>query len=272
MREEGKNEVGCGKDLEVAFGAPVAFGAVKHAAVGGVVSDFFEGERGAQQVFGETAAANGIVGGDGGLAGIETEAAVAPVLQFGDLPVGEGTGGAQPVEEGVAPELPQLLPAAREGQMEPAVGVEDSGGGDDVDVRVPEEKIAESLESHDKPGLAGGTVGAEAKPGGDGEMSGVVEVIEQRAVPEEERADEPGHREHDVAMGHGCADGVGDEGPLDERAPLVAARAEAALFAGEGEEELVAAVRTMQPRETGVEVAAIEEFLDGGGVLGRYGG
>ena len=121
-----------------------------------------------------TAAANGIVGGDGGLTGTETEAAVAPVLQLGDLPVGEGAGGAQPVEEGVAPELPQLLPTARECQMEYAVGVEDSSGGDDVDVRVPEEKSAESLESHDKPGLAGGTVGAEAKPGGDGEMGGVV--------------------------------------------------------------------------------------------------
>ena len=110
---------------------------------------------------------------------------MAPVLQLGDLPVGERASGAQPVEERVAPELPQLLPTAREGEMESAVGVEDSGGGDDVDVRVPEEKIAESLESHHETRLAGGAVGAEAKPGGEGAMGGVVEVAEQRAVAEE---------------------------------------------------------------------------------------
>jgi hypothetical protein len=52
--------------------------------------------------------------------------------------------------------------------MEYTVGVEDSGGGDDVDVRVPEEEIAESLESHHTTGLASGAVDAEAKPGGDG--------------------------------------------------------------------------------------------------------
>jgi hypothetical protein len=66
-------------------------------------------------------------------------------------------------------------------------------------------------------------------------MGGVVEVVGQRAVPEEERADDARHCEQDVAMGHGCADGVGDEGTLDERAALVARGAEAALLAGKCE-------------------------------------
>ena len=93
----------------------MALGPVAHAALGGVIGDFFEGERGAQQVSGEPAAAGGIVGG---LAGIETEAAVTPVLQLGDLPVVEGVVGAQSLEKGVAPEFPQLLPAARVSEME----------------------------------------------------------------------------------------------------------------------------------------------------------
>lgn len=197
---------------------------------------------------------------------------MAPVLQLGDLPLGEGASGAQPVEERVAPELPQLLPTAREGEMEPAVGVEDFGGGDDVDVRVPEEKIAESLESHDEAGLADGAVGAEADPGVDGAMGGVVEVAEQRAVAEEERADEARHGEDKMPVGHWGADGVGDERTFDERAPLVAGGAEAALLAGESEEEFVVAVGAVEAGEAGVEVAAAQEGGDGGGGLRVKGG
>ena len=52
------------KDLEVALGAPVALGAVEDAAGFGVVRDFFEGERGTEEILGEAAAAGGIVGGE----------------------------------------------------------------------------------------------------------------------------------------------------------------------------------------------------------------
>ena len=201
---------------------------------------------------------------------VETETAMPPGLETGDVPVGQGACGSQPAEEGVTPEFPQLLPSARECQMEYAVGVEDPGGGDDMYVWVPEEKIAERLHGDDEARLAGRAVGAEAEPGGDGELGGVVKVVEQRAVPEEERSDEPGHGEDKVPMGHGRAHGVGDEGALDEHAPLVATRAEAALFAGEREEEFVAAVGAVQAREPGVQVAAVEKRLDGGGVLGPY--
>lgn len=155
--------------------------------------------------------------------------------------------------------------------MEYAVGIEDPGGGDDMHVGMPEEKIPEGLHGDDEARLAGGAVGAEAEPVGDGEMGGVVEVVEQRAVPEEERADEPEHGENNVSMGHGRADGVGDEATLDESAPLVAAGAEAALFAGEGEEELVIALGAVQAGETGVQVAAAEEGMNRGSDLGRQG-
>ena len=106
-------------------------------------------------------------------------------MQLGNLPLGDGASGAQPVQEGVASELPQLLPTASEGEMESAVGVKYSSGGDDVDVRVSEEKHAESLEGHYETRLAGGAVGAEAKLGDEGAMGGVVEVAGQRAAAEE---------------------------------------------------------------------------------------
>ena len=134
-----------------------------------------------------------------------------------------------------------------------------------MDVRVPEEKIAESLESHDEAGLADGAVGAEADPGVDGAMGGVVEVAEQRAVAEEERADEARHGEDKMPVGHWGADGVGDERTFDERAPLVAGGAEAALLAGESEEEFVVAVGAVEAGEAGVEVAAAQEGGDGAG-------
>ncbi len=92
VREEGRDEFAGGKHLEVAPGAPVAFRAVQHAARSGIVRDFLKREWRTQQIFGESAAADGIVGGQGRLAGVEGKAAVAPVLELGDLPIGEGAG------------------------------------------------------------------------------------------------------------------------------------------------------------------------------------
>ena len=100
-----------------------------------------------------------------------------------------------------------------------------------------------------------------------GEMGGVVELVKQRAVAEKERADEPGHGEDKMSMGHGCADSVDDEGTFDERAALVARGAEAALLAGKCEEEFVVAVGAIEAGEAGVEVAAIEEGAESGGSL-----
>ncbi len=92
VRQKGRDEFTGGKHLEIALRAPVAFGAVEHAARGGVVGDFLEREGRAEKVLGETAAAGGIVGGKGRFAGVERKAAVAPVLEPGDLPVGERAG------------------------------------------------------------------------------------------------------------------------------------------------------------------------------------
>ena len=75
----GSEEVGGFEDFEVAFGVPTAAGAVDDGFDVGVPGHFLEGEGGAEEVFRETAAAFGVVGGDGGFsAGVDVEAAVFP--------------------------------------------------------------------------------------------------------------------------------------------------------------------------------------------------
>ncbi len=53
------------EDLKVAFGVVVALGAVDDGFGGGVPGDFLEGERMAEQIFRQTLATGGVVGGDG---------------------------------------------------------------------------------------------------------------------------------------------------------------------------------------------------------------
>ena len=211
--EQRGDELGGGEDLEVALRAPVAIRAVEDAAGFSVVGDFFEGERRAQEIFREAAATGGILRGNGGFAGVDGKAAVAP-----------------------------------------------------------EEKVPKSLHGDDETRLPFGLPRVLAEPGGDRGMGGVVEFAEPGAVELEGVADQPGKGEHEVPVGHRGADLVGDEGALDEGAALVAGGAEAALLAGEGEEELVTAVRAVQAREAGVEVAAAEECVDHrGGFWGEAG-
>ena len=69
-----------------------------------------------------------------------------------------------------------------------------------------------------------------------------------------------------MPVGHRGADGACDECALNERAALVAGGAEAALLAGEGEEEFVVAVGAMEAVEAGVEVSPDRR---GAGLAGR---
>jgi len=83
-------------------------------------------------------------------------------------------------ENGLSPEIGDGLPTAGGGEVEGGVGGEDPGGGDDddVDVGVPEEKVAEGLDGDDEAGLAVGLAGAQAKPGGEGGVSGETEMAD----------------------------------------------------------------------------------------------
>ncbi len=84
---------------------------------------------------------------------------MAPVLEFGDLPVGEDAGVAQATQHGEAPEFREFLPAAGRGEMKVTVGGEDASRGEDVDVRVPEEEVPKSLDGHEVARLAVGLPG-----------------------------------------------------------------------------------------------------------------
>ena len=87
-----------------------------------MVRDFLEGERGAEEILREAAASGGIVGCERGFTGVDRKTAVAPVLEFGDLPVGQGAGVAQAAHDGVAPEFGEWVPAAGRGEVKIAVG------------------------------------------------------------------------------------------------------------------------------------------------------
>ena len=65
VKKGGGDEVGGFEDLKVAFGVVVALGAVDDGFGGGVPGDFLEGERMAEQIFRQTLATGGVVGGDG---------------------------------------------------------------------------------------------------------------------------------------------------------------------------------------------------------------
>ena len=93
-----------------------------------------------------------------------------------------------------------------------------------------------------------------AFPGGAGQFA------EQTAVVTAVDPQPFGDREDELPVGDGRADRVGDGVGRQERALLVATGTQAALAAGEGDEHLVAAVRTADAREAEVQVAAAEEF------------
>ena len=64
-------------------------------------------------------------------------------------------------------------------------------------------------------------------------------------------------------MGDWPADGFGNAGREGEGSALGAGGAQAALFAGEGEQEFVFAVGTAPTGEPGAEIAAAQKSLDG---------
>jgi hypothetical protein len=70
-------------------------------------------------------------------------------------------------------------------------------------------------------------------------MRGEVKFTQERTVAKKQWPEKAGYGENYVPMRDGGADSISDEGTLDQGATLMADRAQAALFAGEGEEEFV---------------------------------
>jgi len=106
MEEGGGDEVGGFEDLEVALGVVVALGAVDDGLGGGVPSDFLEGKRMTEEIFGETSPTGGVMGGDGFFAAVvDVEAAVFPGEEVGEFFEADEFGVAEGLEEAVAEEF-----------------------------------------------------------------------------------------------------------------------------------------------------------------------
>ena len=132
-----------------------------------------------------------------------------------------------------------------------------------------DEVVAKGVEGGDGSDAALGEVESGAEGVLKGLDGGVKEAGEEAAAFLEDAAQDFWDGEDELAVRDFVADRGGNPFAGGADAALVAGGTEVAAFAGEGEESFVAAVGTLEPGETGGEVAAAEEGLDGGDGGGR---
>lgn len=208
-------------------------------------------------------------GGDGLFAAVvDVEAGVFPGEEIGKFGGADEFGVVESMEEAVAEEFDGGSEVFGGHAVEATVGGEESVGGKDMEVGVVDEVVAESVNSGNGPDATLGE--AEADPEGvlEGGGGGVKEEGKEVAAFAEDSAQDAGDGEDELAVRDFVADGGGDPVAGGADAALVAGGAEVAALAGEGEEAFVAAVRALKAGETGGEVAATEEGLDGGDGVG----
>ena len=204
-----------------------------------------------------------------GAAGLETdtavhaEAAVSPGSDLGDHGRLDPVLVQEQAKDLVLPESKERLMAEVLGQRaESAVGCEGPVGHQTVEVRVEMDELSEGPDGKDTAG--GGVLAQQGAVNLEDRLPGEAgEPVEQVAVETEEDAEAFGDGPNELAMGHVEADVFGDVEAEQERAFLAATGANAALLAGKGDEELVAAVGAADPGKAVVEVAALEELVDG---------
>lgn len=259
---EKSDEVGGCVDLEVALGVVVALGAVDDGLGGGVPSDFLEGERMAEEIFGEAFPAGVVVCGDG----FSPPLSIWKPECFQERRSGsflDEFGAAEGVEKAVEEEFDGWGEVFGGHAVEAAVGSEESIDGKDMEVGVENEIVAEGVDS----GHGGEFSIGEIEAGGkiaEGGGGGVEEMGEEVAAFAVDAAQDFWDGEDELAVGDFVADGGGDPVANCAGAALVAGGAEVAAFAGEGEHAFVATVGALEAGEAGSEVAAAEEGMDGG--------
>lgn len=220
----------------------------------------------AQKILGEAFAAGAVVGWDGFFAAVvDVEAGVFPREEVGEFARADEFGVAEGVEEAVAEEFDDGGEVFDGHAMEAAVGGEESVGGEDVEVGMEDEVIAEGVDGGDGAEFAIGEAEAGAEGVAEGFGGGVEEVGEEQTALAEDAAKDLGDGEYELAVGDFVADGGGDPVAGGADTALVAGGAEVTALAGEGEETLVAAVRAPEAGEAGGEVTTAEEGFDGGG-------
>jgi len=223
----------------------------------------------AEKILGETFAAFGVVGGDGFFAAVvDVEAGVFPGKEVGEAAGADVFAFAQGVEETVAEEFDGGGEVFGGHAVEAAVWGEESVGGEDVEVRVEDEVVAESVDGGDGSEFAIGEIETGAEDFLEGIGGGFEKEVEEIAAFAEDASEDFGDGEDELAVRDFVADGGGDPvGGLADAA-LMAGGTEVAALASEGEEAFVAAVRAMEAEEAGGEVAAAEEVADGGEDVG----
>jgi hypothetical protein len=240
-----------------AWGEPHA-GAVENDLPAVEIDELPEGEGVSDEVGGGVLDAELLLGSDG-FPDVGGEARVGPGEKPPDELGRDGVGldepGQQPLpeeahEQGALP-LGEGLPRAV--RCLPAVGREE------VDVGMPLDEIAGGGDRDDDAG-AGVVAEAPADELGHGLGGGAAEFGEQLPPPAQERTQQSGDGQDDVAVGdrgeHLLAQPLGP----DELALLLARGAEGAAAAGEGDEHAAAALGAPQPGEAVLEQPAAEEL------------
>mgnify|MGYP007132072843 FL=1 len=119
--------------------------------------------------------------------------------------------------------------------MEAPLAVHQPRGGEDVEVGVKVEVVAEGLHGGDGGDLPVGQIEALSHPVAEAVGGGVEEMVEELAALAEDASQGLGHGEDELSVGHVEAEDAGDPvGGLADFA-LVAARAEVPGLASEGE-------------------------------------
>ena len=204
----GGEEISGFEDLEVAFGVVVALGAVDDGLGGGVPGDFLEREGMAEEILGKAFATGGVMRGDGFLAAtIDVEAAVFPGKQVGEPFGAEVFAVAEGLEETVAEEFDGGGAAVGWHTVEASFGIEQAVGGEDVEVRVEEEVIAEGVDSGDSREAAIGKVEAGSERIEQGVGGGLEKQVEEVAALAEDAAQDFGAGEDVLPVGDLVADG-----------------------------------------------------------------
>ena len=250
-----------GSGVGEAMGA-VFLGVVHHLPGSGDAEQSGETERGAGHVLGESFESVAVAGGKSDGA-INAEAAVSPGSDLADHGVIDAPGVEQQAEDVVLPDAAERFVGEVDGDgVELAVGGERAVGDQAVDVGVKVHEGAEGLDDQDATG--GGFIAEQVAIGLEDGLPGETgELLEQVTVVAEEDAQAFGDGPDELAVRDAEADVVGDVETEQEGAFLGATGADAALLAGKGDEELVAAIGAADASEAVLEVAALEEVADG---------
>ena len=155
-----------------------------------------------EEVFRETFASGGVVGGHGFFAAVvDIEAGVFPSEEVGEFFRADELGVPQGVEEAVAEEFDGGSQVFGGHAVEAAVGGEESVGGKDVEVGVVDEVIAEGVDSGDGPDAAVREAEANSEGVLEGGGGSVEEVGEEVAALAKDAAQDLGDGEDELAVG-----------------------------------------------------------------------